>query len=351
MRKRKSQKTGIIGHFGSGFDCFDGQTVKTKIIANELEEMYGSRNITRIDTHGGVRRYPGLFTDIIKVTVSCKNVIILPAQNGLKIIAPFVVMLGKIFKRNIVYVVIGGWLDEYLDDHKILVPFLKRFGGIYVETERMKRDLFNKGLKNVKILKNCKRLEIVKMEDNVQEVSEPLRICTFSRVNKGKGIETAIKAVKQSNKMLGRTAYELDIYGDIEEDYRKEFDRLMSDVPSYIHYMGSVPYDRSTATLKKYFFLLFPTRYYTEGIPGTVIDAYASGLPVVASRWENFDEVIRDGVTGFGFEFNNERELVEMMIRFSEKPEMIVEMRNRCIEEAKKYDAASVLSEWDGILF
>lgn len=350
MRERKSQRMGIVGHFGNGLDCLDGQTVKTKIIANELEKLHGSRNVRRIDTHGGVRRYPRLFADIVKATMYCNNVIILPAQNGLKIIAPFVAILGKIFKKNIVYVVIGGWLDEYLNAHKTLVPFLKRFDGIYVETELMKRDLLKKGLKNVKILKNCKRLDIVKMEEDVQKVSEPFRICTFSRVNKSKGIEMAIKAVKQTNGLLGRTVYELDIYGDIEEDYRKEFDCLMSDVPPYVHYMGSVPYDRSTATLKEYFFLLFPTRYYTEGIPGTVIDAYASGVPVVASKWENFDEVIREGITGFGFEFNNEQKLVEMMIGFSEKPEIIAGLRNRCIEEAQKYDAASVLSEWEGVL-
>lgn len=346
MRKRKIQKAGIIGHFGNGLECLDGQTVKTKTITNELEELYGSSNIRKIDTHGGIKRFPGLAVDIIKATICCRNVIILPAQNGLRVIAPLVAILCNIFKKNAVYVVIGGWLSEYLDSHGVLLLFLKRFGGIYVETERMKMELLRKGLANVKILRNCKRLKIVEVGYNDNEVTGLLRICTFSRVNRGKGIEEAINAVKQTNGMLGRTVYELDIYGNIEEDYRKEFECLMSDVPTYIHYMGSVPYDRSTEILKKYFFLLFPTRYYTEGIPGTVIDAYASGVPVVASKWENFEEVIRDGVTGFGFEFNNIYELVGMMIRFSQKPEVVNKLRNSCIMEARKYDARCVMSEW-----
>ena len=44
----------------------------------------------------------------------------------------------------------------------------------------------------------------------------------------------------------------------------------------------------SVKTLKNYFALVFPTRFYTEGIPGTIIDAYYAGVPVIASKWESF---------------------------------------------------------------
>ncbi len=44
--------------------------------------------------------------------------------------------------------------------------------------------------------------------------------------------------------------------------------------------------------MKKYDLLLFPTKYYTEGIPGTIIDAYFSGLPVLVSRWENHNDIL-----------------------------------------------------------
>ena len=61
----------------------------------------------------------------------------------------------------------------------------------------------------------------------------------------------------------------------------------------------------SVDVLKSYFFLLFPTKCPGEGIPGTIIDAYAAGLPVVSSLYPNFAEIIDEGVTGLGYEFDN----------------------------------------------
>ncbi len=51
--------------------------------------------------------------------------------------------------------------------------------------------------------------------------------------------------------------------------------------------------------------MLFPTKFKTEGIPGTIIDAYASGLTVVSSIWDNYNEIIDDGITGIGYEIDN----------------------------------------------
>lgn len=48
------KKVCIIGHFAFGKELLNGQTVKTKIIANELEKRLGADEILKIDTHGGV---------------------------------------------------------------------------------------------------------------------------------------------------------------------------------------------------------------------------------------------------------------------------------------------------------
>ena len=57
--------------------------------------------------------------------------------------------------------------------------------------------------------------------------------------------------------------------------------------------------------MKYYFALLFPTRFYTEGIPGTILDAYAAGIPVICSRWESCADVVDDGVTGITYPFED----------------------------------------------
>ena len=59
-----------------------------------------------------------------------------------------------------------------------------------------------------------------------------------------------------------------------------------------IEYKGIVNSEKSVETLKDYYALLFPTKWVGEGFPGTVIDAFAAGLPVIASDWNANKEII-----------------------------------------------------------
>ena len=64
---------------------------------------------------------------ILASLFSSDNVIILPAQNGLKVIMPLVALLNVFFGRKIHYVVIGGWLPDMVKNHKWLRFFLKKY--------------------------------------------------------------------------------------------------------------------------------------------------------------------------------------------------------------------------------
>ena len=89
--------------------------------------------------------------------------------------------------------------------------------------------------------------------------------------------------------------------------------------------------------LKNYFALLFPTHFFTEGIPGTIIDAYAAGIPVLSTRWESFADLIDDGKTGLGYDFNNDKDLEDLLITVAHSPEQILDMKQNCIKKAKEY--------------
>ena len=95
---------------------------------------------------------------------------------------------------------------------------------------------------------------------------------------KEKGIETAVNIITEVNDRLGYIAYSLDIYGQVDTSQVEWFENLKKQLPDYICYCGCVDANRSVEVLQKYFALLFPTHFYTEGIPGTIIDAYAAGM-------------------------------------------------------------------------
>lgn len=190
---------------------------------------------------------------------------------------------------------------------------LRKFDGIYVETNTMKKALEEQGFDNVAVMPNCKDLKILKQEELVYPLGEPYKLCTFSRVMKEKGIEDAINAVKTVNKEAGRIVYTLDIYGQVDSRQTQWFENLKNTFPDYIKYRGLIDYDKSVDVLKNYCVLLFPTHFYTEGIPGTILDAYAAGIPVISAKWENFADIVEDKITGIGYEFLDQGQIVEIL--------------------------------------
>lgn len=337
------KKIAIIGHFGFKGNYLDGQTIKTKIVANALEKQLGADQVEKIDTHGGKKVLPKLFFRTISALRHNKNVVMLPAYKGIKFFTPILTFFNKFFKRKLFYVVIGGWLADYLQDKKGLTKRLQKFDGIFVETNTMKTALENMGFKNIFVMPNCKELTILSEEQLIYPENKPYKLCTFSRVSKEKGIEDAVNAVKSVNEQNDRIVYTLDIYGPIDKNQTEWFETLQLDSPDYIKYGGAVPYDKSVEVLKNYFALLFPTKSFTEGIPGTIIDAYAAGIPVISAKWESYDDVMKEKVTGIGYSFNDICELETILNGAAINPISILSLKQNCLNEAESFLPSNVI--------
>lgn len=330
-------KVGICGHYGKGHILLNGQTVKTKELTKQLIRIFGSNNVMTIDTHNWVKNPLKLIINCYALIKNCENIIILPAHNGVKIFVPLFLALNRFFDRKIHYVVIGGWLPKLLDKNRKLAMMISKLDGVYVETFSMMQRLERIGLDNTRLLVNFKQLNILNKNELVNNHEEPYKLCTFSRVMKEKGIEDAINIVCEINNIAGRTVYTLDIFGQIDPDYKERFEELRRNLPRYIQYKGVVDYSKSVEVLKDYFILLFPTHFFTEGIPGTIIDAYAAGVPVIASNWESASEVIDNNETGFIYDFNNIEQLKKILVNVMTYPEVVAKMKTKCINKAEGF--------------
>ena len=247
-------KIGIIGAFG--FDTLDtgGQPVKTRALYCGLAERYGHEKIEFVETMGWRRKPLRVLKHFFKVANNCECLIMLPAENGLGVFAILLTLFKK--NRRIFYDVVGGWLPTYIERKKWISKLLQKFNGIWVETDQMKKDLENQGLTNVVVIPNFKDLAILKENEINYHYEYPLPVCTFSRINKGKGIEDAIDAVNIINQKYGKIIYKLDIYGAIGEEYVDEFEKIRNNFPEYISYKGIIPADKSVETVKQYFLLV-----------------------------------------------------------------------------------------------
>ena len=333
----KVKKICIVGHFAFGKTMLNGQTVKTKILSDELDRMYGTENVGKIDTHGNKLKMAWSVLKAMFGMFCYKNIIILPAHNGVRVFVPVLSAFKRISKCKLHYAVVGGWLADYIKDKDKVKKGLFKFDGVYVETTAMKNALNEMGYNNIFIMPNCKNLDILKEDQLIYNTEKPYKLCTFSRVMKEKGIEDAVNAIKTVNEKYGETVYTLDIYGQVDADQTEWFENLKASFPEYVKYGGLVPFDKSTEVLKDYFALLFPTYYDGEGFAGTVIDALAAGVPIVASDWRYNPEVVKKDITGVLFETGNIKEFVdnlEYMVLNADKWNCL---KVNCICEAKNY--------------
>ena len=128
----------------------------------------------------------------------------------------------------------------------------------------------------------------------------------------------------------------MDIYGQIEVGQEEWFASLMKGVPSYISYKGVVPFSSSVPTIKSYFALLFPTFYPGEGFAGTLIDAFSSGVSVIASDWRYNGEIVNDKV-GILYPPRDNDRLTEILIGLAKDPFLLLRLKKNCLETAERY--------------
>lgn len=328
----------IVGHFAVGQEFNDGQTVKTRNLYNKLVEIYGQDEVDIVDTYNYKKNPLKLLKNCVNAIKNSNNVIILPAKNGVKVFVPLFVRLNKKYNKKLIYAVVGGWLPDVLENNKKLLGSACKLNQVLVETEGMKKRLNDLGMNNVDILLNFKNISVLQEKDLPTLNSEVFKVCTFSRVIKEKGIENAINAVNIVNKKLGKTAFKLDIFGPVGNEYKEDFDKVLNSCnKEWVEYKGVIPSSESVGILKEYNLLLFPTYYFGEGLAGTVIDAYSAGVPVIASDWKYNSEVVKNGITGQIFETKNDKEFAEILEKYYLGEIDIQTIRKNCLEEAKKY--------------
>lgn len=106
------------------------------------------------------------------------------------------------------------------------------------------------------------------------------------RLVAGKRPRDAVEAVSQLPDRLNATLY---VVGDgpLRSDLEEQAD------DETVEFLGHVPYDEMPAIYRSGDVLLLPSR--AEGLPRTVLEAFASGVPVVSSHLKHTAPVVQKG--------------------------------------------------------
>jgi len=119
----------------------------------------------------------------------------------------------------------------------------------------------------------------------------PLRALFVGRLQPWKGVDTAIRAIALTPQAT------LQIAGDGE--HRQALEALVAELQlgDRVTFLGSVP-RHTLPTIMHNSHVLVATSYASETFGIGLVEAQSCGLPVVASRFGGFVEVVSEGVTG-----------------------------------------------------
>ena len=336
------KKVAIIGHFGGNETFCDGQTVKTKNLEGLLEDC-SDISIKRVDTYYSRSNKFRLLWDTIKAMATCKYVFLLVSTNGMRVYLPLLYYLNKVFRKHIFHYIIGSELLAMVEQDKGLVKYLNALDANWFEYKSGTEFLQKNGVNNVVTVPNFKNITPIDEVTAYSCEKQSYSFCTFSRVMKEKGITDAIKAIVRVNKEFGSKIATLDVYGPIDVSYQEEFDRLLATHSDCVEYKGLVDSQQSVEVLKDYYALLFPTHWAGEGMPGTIIDAFAAGLPIIASDWNANKEFVENQKHGLIYPSDEAQTLYDAIGWSLKNTDRINRMRYDCRAEFTKYMPETVL--------
>lgn len=325
----------IIGHFGGKETFNDGQTVKTHAVYNAFCKYGIKADIA--DTYFIHKNIVRFVYSFIKSFFFDRKYIVLLSKNGRRVLFPFLFFMSRFMKKEIYHYAIGGRLADEVMDKRKWKKYILSFKGNWMESRQLVDRMNAMGIENAVYIPNFKQIPILKKEDLVIEESEPFQFCIFSRIMQEKGVEDAIRAITNLNKKYGYKKILLDLYGPVEKGYEDQFEQCISQSRDACRYCGVIPAEKSVETLKNYYALLFPTHWFREGIPGTVIDALSAGIPVVAREWAYCSEMLEHGRNGYIYEFDNPEKLEDMIEYAITHVKETNSMKAKCLQKAEQF--------------
>jgi glycosyltransferase involved in cell wall biosynthesis len=145
----------------------------------------------------------------------------------------------------------------------------------------------------------------------------PVRLLFVGRFNAFKNVEMLLETVSQLKKS-GVDNFELQLVGEGERRANLERSVVEKGLTKHVRFLGWV--DRKSLVELYRQADVFVTATLWEGMPNTVLEAMACGLPVVGTRASGLAELVRDGVNGYLVDLNDRTALADRLADLIDNP-------------------------------
>jgi glycosyltransferase involved in cell wall biosynthesis len=339
----------VLGYFGYVTNQLDGQTIKTRSIYNLLKNKDKYIGSIKIFDSQSFQQNKLYILKMFWLILLCDKLVYIPAQNNLTYLFPFIYIICNIKHIDILYIVVGGWLPDYLRTKKLHVYLLKKIRGIFCESNLLRDTLIQRyQFDNVSSLHNFRIHSFV---PSVKPMKDDFKIVFMARINRMKGIDAVFRLAERMEAQHDKKfPISIDFYGPIEPKDKIFFRDQIEKYP-IVSYKGILAPEQIYDTLTTYDLSILPTKYPGEGFPGTILDSYISGLPVIVSNWKNIPEFVDEGKTGYVYNLNNEEEFYYYVDKLYKNRKLLFEMKQNAYEKSKMYSSERALIILQNYLF
>jgi glycosyltransferase involved in cell wall biosynthesis len=218
-------------------------------------------------------------------------------------------------------------ISAMISTHNLLGTWGKKVDIYIAGTEFMRQKFILGGLPGEKIVVKPNFITV----NNVQRGKTGDFALFVGRLVTEKGVQTLLKSWKSLKiplKIVGDGPLQ-----DMVIDFLKENRSLP------VEYLGKLERKAVQSLLYKTRFLVFPSEWY-EAFPMIIIDAFLSGVPVIASRLGAAEKIIENEFSGLYFDSGNSADLVTKVQWAWEHPLEMAQMgKNARHEYEEKYTA------------
>ncbi len=323
----------FIGGVNSGNSPKGGEEYKNQLLLRRLSKEY---KLKLFDTYNWKKKPLLVVRLIISILFFSYDKIIISASavSSYRLIKFMYYCTRK--QSSTIYFVIGGYFPKGILNRRFDFKYYKNLNNIILEGNSL-RDMIKDRLGNTSVLPNFKDFDF-NVERNISPKESEFRFVFLSRITKSKGVDLIFSANKILRNIELKSNYQIHFYGDIDKGYFEEFKSELDGTMIYKGYLDIIAQPKSSyKALSNYDCMLFPTYWYGEGFPGVLIDAFISGLPVIATDWNMNSEIVSNEKTGLMINIHDEKALADSMIRIMEDESLLSKLSENAKVRAKEY--------------
>ena len=201
--------------------------------------------------------------------------------------------------------------------------------------------------KAIRILIKNYKLQITNYKQNTKHKAQTIVIGTIANFYKTKGLEYLIETARVINIKYQISNIKYIIIGDGSQKSKLENLIKKYRLENYLFLVGQIP--EASKYLKAFDIFILPS--VKEGMPWTILEAMAAGLPIIATNVGGVPETIENGKNGVLVEPKNAKELAKAILKLIKNKSLgnsLAKRAKQTVEE--KFGLEKMLSETEGLL-